>query len=435
MKTKAAGSLIGMVFFFAAAQLSAEDQAVFQAGAATADVTPQESVPMWGYGSRKDSLSTGTLDPLKAQVIVLQAGQDKLAIVGLDLGRSPGEKSMERIRQRIKQQAGIEYSLMAGSHTHHGPVLEFTDQAGQGPGKFDAALRYYTQMEDAIVNAIVQADKDLVPATLATGSLDLDGFNRNRHSKKQPPPLDRSLAVLRLQDAGTGKSIATLVNFAAHPTSLPDKLNEFSSDFVGAMRAEVEASLGGVAVFMQGAAGDLSTNRGPHGDHNQYGRALGKEVVKLAQTLKCEPVERPSLKVREDRFTFAPRTDLNNPLVRAAYTAAFFPELVNCFVAEYVDGVRPRITVAVLNGRIAMVGASGEFFCQHAIDLRQRANVDQLFFFGYCNGYHQYFPTIQGAAEGGYGADRQVAPAAVGAGEQLMNTSLEWIFRMQGAKL
>jgi hypothetical protein len=28
-----------------------------------------------------------------------------------------------------------------------------------------------------------------------------------------------------------------------------------------------------------------------------------------------------------------------------------------------------------------------------------------------------------------------VAPAAVGAGEQLMNTSLEWIFRMQGAKL
>ena len=114
---------------------------------------------------------------------------------------------------------------------------------------------------------------------------------------------------------------------------------------------------------------------------------------------------------------------------------AFFPELVNNFVIEYADGVRPRITVALLNDQIALVGGSGEFFCQHAIRLRERARVEQLFFFGYCNGYHQYFPTIEGAAEGGYGADNQVAPAEVGAGELLMNTSLEWIYRMLGAKL
>ena len=47
-------------------------------------------------------------------------------------------------------------------------------------------------------------------------------------------------------------------------------------------------------------------------------------------------------------------------------------------------------------------------------------------------GYHQYFPTIEAAAEGGYGADNQVAPAAVGAGEQLMNTALTWIYQMRG---
>ena len=32
----------------------------------------------------------------------------------------------------------------------------------------------------------------------------------------------------------------------------------------------------------------------------------------------------------------------------------------------------------------------------------------------------------------GYGADSQVAPAAVGAGEKLMNTALMWLFQMQG---
>jgi hypothetical protein len=61
--------------------------------------------------------------------------------------------------------------------------------------------------------------------------------------------------------------------------------------------------------------------------------------------------------------------------------------------------------------------------------------VKQLFFLGYSNGYHQYFPTIEAVAEGGYGADSQVAPVEVGAGEQLMNTALIWLFEMQGKTL
>src|SRR5215510_297324 len=131
---------------------------VFKAGAARRDVTPREPTPMWGYGDRHDALSQGTLDPLYAEALVIQAGEKKLAIVGLDLGRSPAEASLQRIRQRIKSEAGIEYSFIAGSHTHHGPVLELTDAPGKGKGRFDAALRYYTQLEDAIVAAIVEAN-------------------------------------------------------------------------------------------------------------------------------------------------------------------------------------------------------------------------------------------------------------------------------------
>lgn len=415
--------------------LTAQESREFKAGAAVVEITPQEPVPMWGYGSRHGSLSQGTLDPLKATAVVMQVGHRKLAVVGLDLGRSPSEASLERIREAIKQQAGIEYSMIAGSHTHHGPVLELTDKPGHGQGKYDAAIRYYADLEKAIVQAIQSANEQLVPVKLGTGTAQLDGFNRNRHSKLDPIPLDRRLALLKLDNAETGKTVATIVNFAAHPTSLPDEKMEFSADYVGALRAELEAGVGGVAIFMQGASGDLSTNRGPHGDHQQYGRALGKEAVKVALQIETKVAEKPSIKVKEDRFKFESRTDLNNPLVRTAYSVAFFPELIANFVDEYADGIRPRITVALLNGQIALVGGSGEFFCQHAMRLRERARVDQLFFFGYCNGYHQYFPTIEAAAEGGYGADNQVAPAAVGAGEQLMNTALEWIYRMQGSKL
>jgi neutral ceramidase len=143
-------------------------------------------------------------------------------------------------------------------------------------------------------------------------------------------------------------------------------------------------------------------------------------------------VEHPSLTVKEDRFQFAPRVDLSNPVIRGLYEKAFFPELIPNFADEYKDGVRPRLTVALLNADTALVGVSGEFFSNHAIRLKERARVGHLFFFGYSNGYHQYFPTIEAVAEGGYGADNQVSPVAIGAGEQIMDTALVWIYEMLG---
>ena len=403
----------------------------FRVGTAKRDITPKEPVPMWGYGARHDALSTGALDPLYATALVLQADTNKLAIVGVDLGRSPSEKSLQTIRQRIKADCGIDYSLIAGSHTHHGPVLELADEEGKGKGKFDAAIRYYRQLEEGIVAAIAEANSKLAPAKMATGSAKLDGFNRNRHTKIEPKPVDRELAVMRLDDL-SGKPIAVLANFAAHPTMVPASTLKFSADYVGAMKAAVEKATGATAIFMQGASGDMSANAGPNKGYEAFGEALGGEVVKLAASLTAHEVVHPSLVVREERLKFASRTDLSNPLTRAAYSVAFFPELVANYADEYTDGVRPRLTVALLNGEIAFVGVSGEFFCNHAIRLKERARVNQLFFFGYCNGYHQYFPTIEAAAEGGYGADNAVAPAEVGAGEQVMNAALIWIYQMLG---
>jgi hypothetical protein len=217
---------------------------------------------------------------------------------------------------------------------------------------------------------------------------------------------------------------------------LPSSTLKFSADYVGAMKAAIEKETGAPAIFMQGAAGDQSVNRelvaGQQNAYQAFGQALAREAVKLAQSLQPQEVKQPTLQVREERFKFTSRTDLNNPIIRAVYEKAFFPELIPNFVDEYADGVRPRLTVALLNNEIALVGASGEFFSNHAIRLKERARVKQLFFFGYCNGYHQYFPTIEAVAEGGYGADNQVSPVAVGAGEQMMNAALVWLYQMLG---
>jgi neutral ceramidase len=410
----------------------AEDQpGVFKVGAAKRDITPKEGVPMWGYGARHASLSTGALDPLHAAAVVIQAGTNKVAIVGLDLGRSPTEAQLQIIRSRIKAEAGIDYSFIAGSHTHHGPVLELTDEAGKGKGKYDASLRYYKQLEDGIAEAIIEANGKLVPAKMATGSVRLEQYNHNRHTKLEPKPSDHDLSIMRFDDA-SGKPLAVVVNFSAHPTMASEQMLKFSADYVGAMKTTVEKEMGATAIFMQGATGDQSASGGTNAGFQGFGQALGREVVKLANSLTPTEPAKPTLVVKEDRFKFASRIDLSNPAIRAAYSFAFFPELIPNFADEYVDGVRPRLTVAMLNGDIALVGVSGEFFSNHSIRLKERARVKQLFFFGYCNGYHQYFPTIEAVAEGGYGADNTVSPAAVGSGEQVMNTALLWTYQMRG---
>ena len=96
----------------------------FEAGAARRVITPREPVPMWGYGARHDALSVGTLDPLYADAVVMRFGREKIAFVGLDLGRSPSEASLQRIRQRIHRGAAAHVRDAAGG------VIRRRDRAG-----------------------------------------------------------------------------------------------------------------------------------------------------------------------------------------------------------------------------------------------------------------------------------------------------------------
>jgi len=61
-----------------------------------------------------------------------------------------------------------------------------------------------------------------------------------------------------------------------------------------------------------------------------------------------------------------------------------------------------------------------------------RARGMKTLFFGYCNGHNMYLPTIEAAADGGYGADAQMSWVALGSGEHMMNQALIHLFEMRG---
>jgi hypothetical protein len=403
-------------FFFHSAA-SADD---LRAGAAVVDITPPTGFPMWGYAARKDAGSDGVLDPLYARAVVLAVGQQKLAIVSLDLGRAPTRQSTQTIRNLVQKGAGIDHILLVGSHTHHGPVIETDDWP-------TPRNSYVRQLEEKLADVILRADKKLTPAKFGVAAKDV-GWNRNRHSKRADKPIDPQLTVLRLEDAA-GKPIAHLVNFAAHPTMLPAKVLKFSADYPGFLAKQVEKETGAPCLFLQGAAGDLSTNAGKAPGPEKFGLALAEEVLRLAAAIKCES-KQTTLKVREEDFRFAARVDLKNPVIKGALARAFFPAIIAFYEREYREGVRPHLTAALLDGRIGFVGVSGEFFSAHALRLKQRARLEHLLFLGYCNDYQQYFPTIEAVAEGGYGTEPFQAAAEVGAGERVMDRALIHLLEM-----
>jgi neutral ceramidase len=455
---------------------SAFGEDVFKVGFAKVDITPTKPVPMWGYGDRHAMLSQGTRDPLYAKAVVIQAGDQKMAIVGLDLGRGPGDPEFGRIKEAVNAQAGVSMMMMSGSHTHHGPVIEMADREKQGKGSFDDAVAYRAELEAKLIGVVVEAAGKLEPARVGWNSEQVD-MNRNRHSKKKVKPRDTELSVIRFDDLD-GKPLAVVVNYSAHPTILAAADLRFSAEYPGVMMNTVEAAMNTNCVFMQGSAGDMSVqttdaDQMPDGhaslDVNNlpatqrdflmsamklseedavkqqqnmvrndwrmehYGKRLGDVVVEIAKDTKTERPAKPSVQGDYSVYDFESRVNFENSFIVGMFGMAFFPELANAMV-EMVDGnrIKPRLSVTLLNGQLAMVGGSGEFFCQHANRLKERSGVEKTLFFGYCNGHHMYFPTIEGVAEGGYGADPEVSWVEVGAGEKMMNDALITLYEFQG---
>jgi hypothetical protein len=336
---------------------------------------------------------------------------------------------MEQIRKAVSEQAGVGTVMISGSHTHHGPVIELTDRDGYGKGRFDDAVAYTKRLPELLIEAIVEAKSNAVPARMGVAKKNFE-LNRNRHTKHLPKPTDPMLAVLRFDDR-EGKPIAVVVNFAAHPVTEDTMVLKFSADYPGALQKQVEDSFGANCVFMQGASGDMSPNRGDL-TGQQYGMALGDHVVELAKSIETKVPEKPSIQSKVDHFHFASRVDFRNDILLGFFERAFFPELVRNYAEEFADGIKPELTTVLLNNEIALVGGSGEFFCNHSNRLKERSYADHTFFFGYCNGHHMYFPTIEAASEGGYGGDATVAPVQIGAGEEMMNRALVNIYIMLG---
>ena len=178
--------------------------------------------------------------------------------------------------------------LVNCSHTHSAPWAA-TSRSHMPGGELIGP--YLDQLGEALLDAGLEAAGNVVPATLtwATGRCDLagnrdlpdpdEGSDRVVCGYNPQAPADDTLVVGRVTADGDGAIVATIVNYACHPTTLAWENTLFSPDYIGAMRELVEQHTDGApCLFLQGASGELGPAHQYVGDPavaDQHGRRLG----------------------------------------------------------------------------------------------------------------------------------------------------------------
>ncbi|MDX1384004.1 MAG: neutral/alkaline non-lysosomal ceramidase N-terminal domain-containing protein [Thermoanaerobaculia bacterium] len=416
-------------------------RAELEVGVAKADITPPVGGAMYGYGARGDNVATGVHDRLWAKALVARAGGTSVAFVTLDLGAFEKDRT-QRVKDAVRRETGIENLVLVASHTHSAPTYQ--------PDFPDAERPYAAAAEAAIAGAVAEAAAGLRPARFAVGWGRVEeGHNRRlrlpdgsiemlwgNRERRPTSPVDYALGVVAFRTLA-GEPLATWIGFQCHPVVLGPENLEISADYPGVMTARVDAEIGGVAMFLQGAAGDINPfwDKTPpaEGGFEQVaamGEKLADEVVRVVRRMPPAG-DVASISFRSREVPLAPRWDLDDPAVEAAFRANEFGWIFDRYRARFARESRAEVTTTLFGDRLALASFPGEFFVEHGLRLRQQSLVPDTLFVGYANGALAYFPTLRAAAEGAYGG-KEATLVEVGAGEKLVSLALEALHRQLG---
>ena len=245
-------------------------------------------------------------DPLYAKALVLDDGKTKLAIIAMDVTAIGGigdvsDDFLPKLRGRIQNELKIDAHnvLVNASHTHP-PGRLLCNDAEQVERTFDAVSRAMQDMTAVKVGTDVgHEDRIMMNRTLR-----LKNGKRwtIRHSNPCPPdeevaavgPIDPEIGILRI-DRMDGRPLAVVYNFACHPYITVPR-GGVTADFPGFASKVIEDNLGGaMALFLQGAAGDITevlykdVNR-PR-DSEPLGTMLGLSTLKALKDIQTKDVK------------------------------------------------------------------------------------------------------------------------------------------------
>jgi hypothetical protein len=417
-----------------------------RAGAATANITPGAGLAMGGYGARQ-GVAQGTMDPLLARTLVLDDGDRELVVSVCDLV-GVGPDLVRAAREIIEAESGIPPAnvLIGATHTHSGPA---------GVRARDGA-EYVAMTARAIAGSVLEARAARTPVVLKFGTVEVTSISQNR--RDPDGPIETTAKVLLAAPPGGGPAVATLVNYACHSTVLEHDNLEYSPDFPGAMARFIERELGGVAVYLQGAAGNINPVWMRHDGREveRVGGILGAAATRTAHEMTplgegqwCvnlnwseeTPKETPGTVLSDVAFAatstllelprraFPSREDIGAEIAeleaardtlaaddigaRRLKTARLNELGIEWLIAGLGDDLadelkalrKVELQAMRISNELGLIALPGEFFVEtgHAMEAAARdSGVANLLVGGYANGMVGYVPTEEAFAHHGY---------------------------------
>lgn len=345
--------LFGTISYGAAA----EETGSLRAAAAAAVVNPPPG--SFIAGDAQNRKFQGVHDDLFAKAVVLHDGRSAVAFVTVDcIGLiSP---TIQRIQSAAAERAALpgltaDRVIVASTHSHNGPdVVGLWGESLQSSGVDKA---YLAALVDAAAEQVRRAAVALAPARLVAASVESQvAWVEN---VCEPGDLDRTLAVLKLESPN-GQCIATVTNFACHPTILDGVHDLVSADWPGGLYRGMSEQLAGEHLFFQGAVGGWV--QPVKGDRSfdladRYGRELAAEA--LAALQQAKPVADPTIQFAS--------TTISIPVANEGWKQLSQIGVLPIRVADTIE----TTLAAVRIGDVALATHPGETAPEHSRQTRR----------------------------------------------------------------
>jgi len=392
----------------------------WKAGVAKAVITPEKSVWLAGYGSKR--APDGKLHDLWMKALALEdpAG-NRAVLVTSDFQGIPKGMS-DRAFEQIEKKFGVarRQIMLTFSHNHCGPRLgdDLVDYYPIEAEQVQLVEEYTDLMVTRLVDMVGEALSKLAPANLAMGEGRATfAVNRRNNREADVPsllekgtpligPVDHSVHVLTVTRPD-GRLEAVLFGYACHPTTL--NFFTWCGDYPGFAQLELEQSHpGAVAMFVNTCGGDQNPlPRRSVELCQRYGHMLAQGVDEaLKQPLKpvssglstaFEYVDLPYLAVmtREELLAFTKDTNA----IRARWAARMLQKLDagEKFAASY-----PYPVHAWRLGReMLVIGQGAETVVDYALRFKAEFGAG-TWVLGYVDDMISYIPSRRVWEEGGY---------------------------------
>lgn len=430
-------------------------ETALQLGYGKAVITPDGSVPLYGYADTT-RMSTQVHDDLYVICIAMTDGTNSSLLFTHDINYTTNTVAPElRLKLTMETKVPTENISFAATSTYGGPDIKSTEPA---------VTAWKAKYELAVLEAAKQAMADLTPTVLSAAQTEVAGMSFVHHYTMADGSVedgyygtfdreitghaadhDKTMRIVKAQRKD--KETVLLVNWQCRANLLGSRTDTvITADYPGAFRDALEAKTGSRVIYFNGACGEISPQSliasEDHGlDLAAYGEKLaqyaadalpqatalaGEEVSCYRATFNARVNHRDEDKMDEARQVVALRATEGDEAADKLARQLGLRSVWNAAALE-VRATRPETRETEQNairfGGLAFAPIPCNIFSLPCVTLRENSPFDMTFVLSEANEAWPCIPSSDAFDYGCYEADTSYY--AQGAAERMAEISVD----------